>query len=318
MARHRRALRLLGFSVLVLVLALPVVAGSRIEKSLTLAPGGKLIVDTEAGSITVTGSVEPGAHVVVTSTADDLEKRYKFDFQEAPGEARITGKTIDRGWLRGISVHFEIRVPKATSISVHTSGGSIDVSGLEAPAEVHTSGGSITVASLTGNLKAHTSGGSISLKEIKGNATVETSGGSIEASSIAGPLEAHTSGGHVEVEDVSGDAVLRTSGGSIRARNAGGRVMAKTSGGSIGVSFARGNSKGGDLESSAGSVTVTVDSTANLALDASTSAGRISTDFPLQVEGTIGSSSVHGMIGKGGEALRIHTSAGSIRIESLK
>jgi hypothetical protein len=318
MARHCRAMRLLGLSFLVLVLALPAAAGSRIEKNLTLAPGGKLVVDTEAGSVAVKGSAEPGVHVVVTSTSDDLEKRYKFEFHEAPGEVRITGKKIDTGWLRGISVHFEIRVPKITNVTVRTSGGSIETSGLAGAADVHTSGGSISVDDLTGSLKAHTSGGSITLREIKGNATVETSGGSITASSIAGPLEAHTSGGHVEVGDVTGDAVLRTSGGSVKATNVGGRVMARTSGGSIEVSFARGNSKGGELETAAGSVDVTVDSTASLTVDASTSAGRIVTDFPLQVTGTIGRSSVHGTIGKGGEVLRIHTSAGSIDLRSLK
>lgn len=318
MTRHRRAMRWLGLSALVLALALPAAAGSKIEKNLNLAPGGKLVVDTDAGSIAVTGSAEPGVHVVVTSTSDEMEERYKFEFQESPGEVRITGKESKPGWRHGISVHFEIRAPKATSLSVQTAGGSIEVSGLEGMADVHTSGGSISVAGLAGNLKAHTSGGSISLREIKGNATVETSGGSIHATAITGPLEAHTSGGHVETEDVSGDAVLRTSGGSIKSANAGGRVMAKTSGGSVDVSFARGNSKGGDLATSAGSVTVTLDASTSLTVDASTSAGRISTDFPLQVTGTIGSSSVHGTIGKGGDELRIHTSAGSVAIKSLK
>lgn len=318
MAKHRRAMRLLGLSVLMLALALPAAAASKIEKTLDLAPGGKLAVDTDAGSITITGSSEPGVRVVVTSTSDEMEQRYRFDFQAGPGEVRISGKKIDSDWHRGIPIHFEIRAPKATSVSFRTAGGSIEVSGLEGMADVRTSGGSISVGSLAGNLKAHTSGGSIRLREIKGNVNVETSGGSIEASSIAGPLEAHTSGGHVEVADVTGDAVLRTSGGSVRATNAGGRVMGKTSGGSIEASFARGNSKGGDLETSAGSVTVTLDPAVNLAVEASTSAGRISTDFPLQVMGTIGSSSVRGTIGKGGEALRIHTSAGSIELKALK
>jgi len=318
MRRRPCALQLAGLSILVLLPALPAAAGSRIEKSLTLAPGGKLIVNTEAGGISVTGSDEPGARIVITSTSDDLEKRYKFEFQEAPGEVRVTGKKTDPGWTRGLSVRFEIRVPKATGLSLRTSGGSIEASALEGTVEVNTSGGSISIADLVGNLKAHTSGGSISLRQVKGSALVETSGGSIEASSIVGPLEARTSGGHVEVKDVSGDAVLRTSGGSIEAKNVGGRVMAKTSGGSIEVSFSRGNARGGDLETSAGSVHVSVDAAANLTLDADTSAGRISTDFPLQVTGTIGSSSVRGTIGKGGEALRIHTSAGSIELQAVK
>ncbi len=318
MTRRRRVTRLLGLSFLVLALALPAAAGSKIEKNLSLAPGGKLTVDTDTGSISVTGSAEPGVHVVVSSTSDELEKIYRFTFQELPGEVRVTGEKIDSSWGHGVSVHFEIRAPKATSVSFRTAGGSIEASGLEGTADVRTSGGSISVSSLVGNLKARTSGGSITLRDIKGNGTVETSGGSIEAASITGPLEAHTSGGHVDVSDVTGDAVLRTSGGSVKAMNAGGRVMAKTSGGSIEASFARGNSKGGELETSAGSVTATLDASVNLAVDASTSEGRISTDFPLQVTGEIGRSSVRGTIGRGGEPLRIHTSAGSIKLLALK
>lgn len=320
MAPHRRALWLVGLSVFILVLALPAFAESRIEKNLSLAPGGKLVMDVEGGSIAIIGSAEPGAHVVVTSTSDEMEKRYRFEFKEAPGEVRITSKKTETFsfWTRGIPVHFEVRVPRATTLAVHTSGGSIKAADLNGAADVSTSGGSIEVSRLVGDLEAHTSGGHIEVSEIKGNATVETSGGSIEASSIEGPLDAHTSGGHVAAENVTGDAVLRTSGGSVRAENTGGRLTAKTSGGSIAASFARGNLKGGDLETSGGSVTVTLDPSASLDLDASTSAGRITTDLPLQVTGSIVSSSASGKIGKGGELLRIHTSAGSIRIISSK
>jgi hypothetical protein len=320
MARHRRALRLVGLSVLILALALPAFAESRIEKNLALASGGKLVMDIEGGSISIVGSAQSGVHVVVSSTSDEMEKRYKFEFQEAPGEVRITSKKIESlsFFNRGIGVHFEIRAPKATSLAVHTSGGSIEASDLSGTADVSTSGGSIEVSRLAGNLKAKTSGGHIEISEIRGSATVETSGGSIEADSIDGPLEAHTSGGRIEIENVTGDAVLRTSGGSIEATNAGGRVIAKTSGGSIEVSFARGNSKGGNLETSGGSIGVTLDPSANLTVDASASSGKVSTDFPVQVTGTIGGSSLSGTIGKGGEGLRIHTSAGSIRIMAAK
>jgi DUF4097 and DUF4098 domain-containing protein YvlB len=168
---------------------------------------------------------------------------------------------------------------------------------------------------LTADLEAHTSGGSIRLRDIRGKARVETSGGSIEAVNLSGPLRGETSGGSIRLEDVSGDADVHTSGGGITIRNAGGRVAAETSGGSIEASFAKGNSRGGRLESSGGGITVSVDPAVSLSIDAE--GNHVHADLPLRVQGEISRRSLHGSLGSGGESLRLRTSGGGIRIRSL-
>ena len=80
------------------------------------------------------------------------------------------------------------------------------------------------------------------------------------------------------------------------------------------VGFAKGNAHGGKIESSGGSITVELDPTVDLNIDASTSGGSVRTDIPIKVVGKLRSSSVQGTLGKGGESLKVHTSGGSVSI----
>jgi hypothetical protein len=283
---------------------LPALAEARIEKNLKLEPGGKLTIDSDAGSLTVTGSASPGAHVVLTSDKDDLESRFDLKLEELPGEVRITLKKKDAltswtGWFNNSKIRFEIQVPTKTKTDLQTGGGHVTVSALEGDAHAETSGGHIEVTDLRGNLTAETSGGHISIKKISGNARVETSGGHIETDAVDGDLFAETSGGHIEI------------------RGAKGRVDADTSGGHVEVSFAKGNARGGKIESSGGGISVAVDPNVDLAIDASTSGGSVRTDIPVKILGKVSGSSIKGSLGKGGEMLYVHTSGGSVSISAL-
>jgi len=272
----------------------------RLEKNLKLDPGGRFVLDADAGSVSVTGSRESGANVVITSDRDDVQNLFKFDFEEGPGTARVTARKISHfSWPHRLSLHYEVRVPTNTQTEIRTGGGSIRTSSLRGEAELKTSGGAIEVSDLNGNLRANTSGGHIKLRELTGDVDVRTSGGHIEVSALEGPLRAHTSGGHIRIERVSGRVEAHTSGGSVRAR------------------FDRGNTHGGVLETSGGSIHVALDPRVNLELDASTSGGHVVSDIPIKVVGRISGRSLRGTLGSGGELLKLHTSGGSIHLGSL-
>jgi DUF4097 and DUF4098 domain-containing protein YvlB len=108
-----------------------------------------------------------------------------------------------------------------------------------------------------------------------------------------------------------------TSGGDVRVEEATGRVDAHTSGGDVEVTFTRGNARGGQIETSGGTIRVALDPSVNLNLDASASGGDLTSDLPLRVSGRISHSSLHGTLGSGGETLRLHTSGGDIHIRGL-
>jgi hypothetical protein len=275
-------------------------ADSRVEKNLKLEPKGRFVLDSDVGSVTLTGSSSSGARVVITSDRNDFEALYHISFEENPGSASVIVRRKDHfGWSEHISVHFDVEVPSQTQTEIRTGGGSVKLSNLRGDSELRTSGGTIDVSGLSGRLDAKTSGGSIHLQEVDGDAHVDTSGGKIDVASLDGSLTAHTSGGPIRVDRVTG------------------YVEAKTSGGPISVNFGRGNARGGVLETSGGSIEAQLDRSANLDIDASTSGGSVTSDLPIRVVGKISSSSLHGSLGSGGETLRLHTSGGSIHIRAL-
>lgn len=284
-----------------IVPALPASAQTRIERNLNLEPGGRVEVDTDAGAVIVLGASRNGVRVVVTSKSADLEKYWEFRFEETPGLVRVVAdrKGESRLFSRVPSPSFELEVPERTSVGVDTAGGSVRVGGVEGTVEVDTAGGSIAVS------------------DVRGNATLDTAGGGIEVRDLDGTLVADTSGGSIHIERVSGDASADTSGGSITVREAGGRVDADTSGGSIEVVFARGNAKGGALETMGGSILVRVDPAVSLDIDASTLGGAVSSSLPVEVQGTAKRGSLRGKLGAGGAPLTASSMGGSVRIEPI-
>ena len=306
----------LAFAAL-LVPALLLRAETRMEKTLKLDPGGRFALDTDVGSVTVTGSDSADARLVVTSRRRDLDEILRFSFQENPGSVTVSARrkrTHIFPWLgrNSGSVHFEIKVPARTLLDIDTSGGAIQISGTRSEARLETSGGRIVVRDLVGDLNGHTSGGGIELERIRGRVNVETSGGGIQGSEIDGAVEADTSGGSVRLDRVSGDIRAHSSGGGIHILEAGGRVEADTSGGGIEATFARGNARGGSLETSGGGIEVSLDPSVGLRIDASGNSVRA--DLPLTVQGAVSRRRLQGTLGGGGELLRMHTSGGGVRI----
>ena len=115
-----------GFG-LALTTTAPALADYRIERELTLAPGGQLVLRTDSCRLTVRGTSSPNARVVITSRRDDFEERFDVTFEENAGEVTVTAKR--RGsWLRrwfswsGDRVQFDIEVPYETELDLHTSG----------------------------------------------------------------------------------------------------------------------------------------------------------------------------------------------------
>jgi hypothetical protein len=109
----------LAAAALAVLAAAPAFADTRIEKNLKLDSGGKLTIVADAGSVTVTGTAASGAHVLLTSSRDDLESRFDLKFEELPGEVRITMKKKESldfwsSWFNNSRISFEIQVPTKT------------------------------------------------------------------------------------------------------------------------------------------------------------------------------------------------------------
>ena len=281
----------------------PAWADFNLQRQLPLAPGGSVLVDTDIGSIILTGDGTSGARVSLTASDDDFERRFSIDFEERPGavvmRVKRRGSWTDDlfgGWMRNRNVQITVRVPRSTMVTLRTSGGRLSTDDIDGAVALRTSGGSIAARRIRGDVDADTSGGSIDIADVRGRVRAETSGGSIDITSVTGAVDA------------------RTSGGSVDIRGAGGRVDARTSGGGVDVGFAAGNGQGGTLTSSGGRVRAEIDPAVSLSLDASSSGGGVDADVPVTVSGTISRNSLRGDLNGGGPLLRLRSSGGGVRV----
>jgi hypothetical protein len=291
----------------VLLLALAVGTGNgeekRFEKKFSVTPGGVLTLETDAGSVKVTGTT--GNEVVVLARIEgrsrDVEK-FTIEAEQVSGGVQVSGKGEKNFWrfLSGhnFDVEFTVSVPREYNIHVHTSGGDVVVSDVK------------------GKVDGGTSGGNVSLKQIEGASTVETSGGDIRAEALKGNIHAETSGGNVLVKKVTGSVGAETSGGNISVEEVDGKVQAETSGGDIHLSVL-GTNRGIHAETSGGNVTIAIAKSVAAMIDASTSGGDVICDMPVTVSGKISESRIKGTLNGGGELIYAHTSGGNVRIKPL-
>ena len=304
--------------------AIPAQGATRIEKHLALAPGGRLIVRSEVGSVVVRGNAAAGAAVVVSADRDDLEQVYEMSFTATPGQAEVVIRRRSHlwSWFEGWPgwrgrVEIAVSVPHATAASVHTSGGRVEASELTGDTELSSSGGAVVAHDLAGKLDAHSSGGAVEVRGLRGDIHLSSSGGGVRAAAVQGAVEAHSSGGGIQLEQVAGSVRAESSGGGVTIRDAGGRVEASSSGGPVHVRFAAGNAHGGDVDSSGGGVEVLVDPAVSLGVDAGSSGGSVACDLPMTVQGKLSRHAVRGVLHGGGELLRVRSSGGGVRIAPL-
>ena len=302
----------------------PAWADFRMEKNLPLAPGGAFTLETEAGAVTVVGDSAADAFVVVTSARDDLVRRMDFRFDAQSGAVRVKATRrshLVADWLRNWGwndrLRFEVHVPRRTGVAVQTAGGSVQVTDLEGGARIRTSGGALRLQNIAGDVEARTSGGPVQVQDVRGSVQARTSGGRIDIATVGGRVEASTSGGPIRIDASLGDVSARTSGGGIHVNRAGGRVEARTSGGPIQVRFAPGNSHGGALHTSGGSVQAAIDPTAAVSIDAASSGGRVTSNLAVHTSAESGRYALRGDLNGGGPILQMRTSGGPVRISGL-
>src|SRR5262249_30618266 len=100
--------------------------------------------------------------------------------------------------------------------------------------------------------------------------------------------------------------------GSIRLTGLRGGVRASTWSGTLRVQGEQ--TSDWRLSSSSGSVTIELAGKPGFSLDAHSSSGRIDTDYPVTVSGTIDRRALRGSVNGGGPLLHVRTSSGGIHI----
>jgi DUF4097 and DUF4098 domain-containing protein YvlB len=292
-----RALAILGCA---LAAAPTLCAEKSFDRHFSALAGGQLAVDADVGSVAIVGrdARELIVHVDMTGSDSFLARLDVSAVQNATGvivTERVTHRRF-ADWFDFTpqNVRFTIEVPRDYPVTVHTSGGSLDVSHLKAPLHGRTFGGSITLNDVFGSIDTHTFGGSIDATELNGSTELRTFGGSIDVAHSTGDLDVHTAGGGIRLDDIDGRVTARTSGGSVIAKMRANRGMS--------------------LRTSGGGITLLLPADVRASIDAHTSGGSATSTIPLSSTRIAAHGRLRGDINGGGESIFLRTFGGGIQI----
>jgi DUF4097 and DUF4098 domain-containing protein YvlB len=128
-------------------------------------------------------------------------------------------------------------------------------------------------------------------------------------------LTLNANNGGISIEDFHGTAKFHTRNGGLSLSNVGGDLRGETTNGGVNVSVAgdHWDGTGLDVETHNGGVTLNVPKGFSAELEAGTTNGRISIDFPVTVSGTIGRH-LQTTLGSGGPKVRAITTNGGVTI----
>jgi ribosomal protein S28E/S33 len=268
---------------------------------------GDLWVRTFHGALPAAPRLRVNAHGPVTlegGVSPNVSYQVKVSVKAATaaGARRILGRYAVRlapqdGWLvltapgGPFSTAVFVKAPHLAAAAVSTSGGAVDVRGVD------------------GALVVDTGGGELFVDRVGGNCKLSTGGGDVRVGQVAGSLDCVTGAGRITVGTVHGEAVLVTEGGDIVADDLGGRVRAQTRAGGIHILKA-----GGAVTATSGGGRILVDK-ANGVVVTHNVAGPVQVGAAAGVECESGSGGVR--LGNILGSMRVSTMMGSILADLL-
>ena len=264
-----------------------------IVDSFAVKPGGTLNFDSDLASVEITTSETDTlrAEFVREFKVSDAQEadalRQKLDVQMTKTDdnnvkvtVRWAGDRNDRE-LRKVHVSFRIAMPRK-------------------------------FGDLDGTVKADMRGGSIQFHNVAGPVTARTDGGSISVHDVGGDLDATSNGGSVAAGRVNGKVMARANGGSVAIDEATDAIDARAAGGSVAAYISKQPRSDSKLIAEAGNVELRLPESIAINIDASCSAGRLSSDFSLY--GHQDDDRLKGTINGGGPLVMVRASAGNVYI----
>jgi hypothetical protein len=129
-------------------------------------------------------------------------------------------------------------------------------------------------------------------------------------------LTLNTRNGGIAIEDFRGSAKFRAQNGGVTLRDVSGDIRGETTNGGVTVDLTGDHWDGAglDVETHNGGIRLTLPANYSADLETATTHGRLSVDFPMTVQGSIGRS-LTTTLGAGGAKLRAITTNGGVSIQ---
>ena len=323
--------RSLAAAALLAVLVSPSRAGAQeatgsFERTLTvsgpvdlevLSGSGRIEVRAgQAGRIEINGRVRAGNWRLFSGRLSAEERVRRIEASppiEQTGNRVRIGRIDDEELRQNVSVSYTVVVPPDSTLVSKTSSGSHLIEGVRGAVTASSGSGSIRVRNAGGDVQATTGSGSIAADAVAGSFSASSGSGSIDGVNVKGGITVKTGSGSVVVSQSGGGPVDASSrSGSIELTGLRGGLRASTSSGTLRVVGEQ--TSDWRLSSSSGTVTIELAGKRAFALDAHSNSGRIDTNYPITMTGSIGRREVRGSVNGGGPLLHVRTSSGGIRI----
>lgn len=275
--------------------------------SYDLKPGGRLSVESMNGSVEISSWEKNTVDISGTKYGSEEQamKAIRIDISNSPDLVSVRTVPPSGHPRGGLGAKYVIRVPKTVELDrIVSSNGSVRVENTDGTVRIRTSNGAVRISQVKGRLEAETSNGSVDINDQSGGAIVRTSNGAVKAENIRGNLEATTSNGRITARLMDPEPNRL--------------VKLESSNGSIELTMD--NLKNNDIRcrTSNSSITVRLPASLNAQMRASTSNSHIESDFDVTLKGgRITKTNIDGTIGSGGPLVDLSTSNGNIRIQRL-
>jgi len=268
--------------------------------SYPLKSGGRLTVEGFNGSVEISTWDQQTVDISGTKSARNQEETRNLKIEIDHASDSVNVRAIRPNFRQGNhGVKFAIKVPRGVVLErVITTNASIRAYDSAGPARLKTTNGTIEVRNLKGPLIAETTNSGVDLGEVDGSVDIRTSNGHIRANAIRGSFDASTTNSSIRAE-------LEKAEGSVRLQS---------SNGSIDLTLPPNTQTAVRARTTNSGITLHLPGEVNARISASTTNSGVSTDFETRLRGEIDKHSVDGVIGSGGPLIDLGTTNGSIRI----
>ena len=185
--------------------------------------GNIRVVPSNGNSIVIVGHIH--AEWPHSNEVNEHMRRLVADppIQQNGNQVRV-GEPEDRSLLNHISIDYELQTPRDAALNLRAGSGDMEVENVGRFLAADSGSGTLNVHGLQGPAELHTGSGDIELAQNgQGSVRARTGSGTIRLSGLKGPLEAHTGSGDLEAAGrIEGPGEISSGSGNLHVRFAAG------------------------------------------------------------------------------------------------
>ena len=167
------------------------------DRTVDVSPGQELRLELKTGGdVLIRAWEENRVQVHVELDGPDWRET-QVDVEAEPGGVRITSRQKRHKQSQSTSHRFEIQVPSRFDVELQSSGGGLEIVGVEGNLHGKTGGGEIVLERMKGTVQFSTGGGDIRVTDVEASGKVSTGGGMVRLSRVRGGLLATSGSGPV-------------------------------------------------------------------------------------------------------------------------